>query len=85
VNPLVDPAQPGVLQLPSLIVVFRKKADCGVEDEGDRKRSAQNAKKSQSERPFACYPSATGRRRERRRACLSDCRGGIRQADGAPR
>ena len=34
VDPLVDPAQPTitVLQLPSLIIVFRKKADGYVED-----------------------------------------------------
>src|ERR1700722_9319412 len=62
VDPLVDPAQPavGVLQLPSLIVVFRKEADVDVKDESDDEGCPKNAEKSQSGRPFARYPSATG-------------------------
>ncbi len=54
VDPLIDPAQPAVriLQLPSLIVVFRKKADRRVEDEGDGERRAQNAEEV-SVRPSA--------------------------------
>jgi hypothetical protein len=40
VDPLVDPAQPAIriLQLPSLIIVFGKKADCRAKDQGDRER-----------------------------------------------
>ena len=66
VDPLIDPAQPAVriLQLPSLIVVFRKKADRRVEDERDGERRAQNAKKSSPRHPISLVSCPTPARRD---------------------
>src|ERR1700722_19252908 len=80
VDPLVDPPQPavGVLQLPSLIVVFRKEANGRAEDEGDDERRPKNAEKSEPRHTSPLEPMSDAARRGkparavgRRRASVS--------------